>query len=146
MKPRFLIGRRARSRRSRRPRLKFFLDNCVPDSVGRVLVAYGHTVIYQRNVIAKDAPDLVVALTSAANDAILISTDKDFRAIAARFEISHKNLKRLSRIELRCSEPEAANRVKQGISFIEAEWVIARDAPDRRIFIEIQGYSYRTHR
>jgi predicted nuclease of predicted toxin-antitoxin system len=44
-----------------RLRIKFFVDNCVPDSVGRVLQDAGHDVILLRESIAPDSPDLLVA-------------------------------------------------------------------------------------
>src|SRR6185312_3601395 len=70
---------------ARRRPLRFFLDNCVPDSVGRALAEFGHEVMYQRNAIVTDAPDVLVALASAQNDAILVTFDKDHKAIASRF-------------------------------------------------------------
>lgn len=70
-----------------RPRLKFFLDNCVPDSVARVLRDAGHQIILLRDVIPKDSPDRPVAAVSELYDAILVSHDKDFRALAPRIGI-----------------------------------------------------------
>ena len=43
-----------------RSRLKFFLDTCVPDSGARALADAGHDVVYQRDVIAKDSPDILI--------------------------------------------------------------------------------------
>jgi predicted nuclease of predicted toxin-antitoxin system len=129
-----------------KPKLRFFLDNCVPDSVGRILVAAGHEVIYQRDVIARDAPDLLVALASAANEAILVTFDRDHKAIASRFNVSNRKLKTLSRIDLRCTEPQAAERIAAGLSLIEAEWLIAQGASDRRLFMEVQSAAFKTNR
>jgi predicted nuclease of predicted toxin-antitoxin system len=130
---------------SERPRLRFFLDNCVPDSVGRVLAEAGHEVIYQRDVIPKDSPDKLVALTSAANEAILISFDRDHRAIASRMRVSHRKLRTLSRIDFRCTEPQAAQRIKIGLALIEAEWEHAQ-LSGGRLFMEIQGAAFKTNR
>lgn len=94
---------------ARRRQLRFFLDNCVPGSVGQVLMESGHHVIYQRDVIARDSKDQLVALASVENDAILVTFDKDYKAIASRFQVSHRRLRRLSRIDFTCSEPHAAN-------------------------------------
>ena len=129
-----------------RPQIRFFLDNCVPDSVGKVLSAAGHHVIYQRDVIAKDAPDILVALASAANEAVLVTFDKDHKAIASRFSVSNRKLKTLSRIDFRCTEPQAARRIEAGPSLIEAEWLLAQKASDRRLFIEIQSAAFKTNR
>jgi hypothetical protein len=129
-----------------RPRLRFFLDNCVPDSVGKILGAAGHIVIYQRDALIRDAPDILVALASAANDAVLVTFDRDHKAIASRFSVSNRRLRKLSRIDLRCTEPQAANRVEAGLTLIEAEWVLAHEANDRRLFIEIQSGAFKTVR
>lgn len=129
-----------------RPRLRFFLDNCVPDSVGRVLNRAGHDVIYQRSVIARDSPDALVALVSAENDAILVTSDRDHKQIASRLGVSNRRLRKLSRIQLQCDEPQAARRVEAGLSLIEAEWTLAQEIGDGRIFIEIQGNAFRTVR
>ncbi|MCP4304259.1 MAG: hypothetical protein GY788_05125 [bacterium] len=131
---------------ARRARLRFFLDNCVPDSVGRVLADAGHEVIYQREVIARDSPDTLVALTSAENDAILVTFDKDFRAVASRFRVSNRRLRKLSRIDFTCPEPQAAERMKVALSFIEAEWRIAKGVKDGRLFIGIGSTVLRTVR
>lgn len=127
--------------------LRFFLDNNVPDSVGRTLAAAGHVVIYQRDVVAKDAKDGEVALTSALNDAILITFNRrHFKAIASRFRVSNRRLKKLSRIDLMCTEPEAAKRIEAGLSFIEFEWQLAQKSGDKRMFLEIQGNGFKTTR
>lgn len=108
--------------------------------------AAGHEVIYQRQAIATDATDIVVALASAENDAILISFDKDFRVIASRFAVSNRRLRKLSRIHLRCRESDAAKRVLQAMSLIEAEWTIAQQNPSGRLFVEIQADAIKTLR
>lgn len=129
-----------------RPRLRFFLDNCVPDSVGHALLAAGHEVIFQREALAVDAADTLVAIASAENEAILISQDKDFATIASRLRISHRSLRKLSRISLKCSEVQAAARITAGLSLIEAEWAIAKASPNGRMFIEIYKAGFKTIR
>ncbi len=126
--------------------LRFFLDNCVPDSVGRALAAAGHEVIYQRSAVARDAADILVALTSVENDAILVTFDRDHKAIASRLAVSHRRLNKLSRIDFACHEPEAARRIQAGLTFIEAEWKLACAASDRRMFIRITSISFTTTR
>ena len=76
--------------------MRFFLDHCVPAGVGRVLVAAGHEVIVQKEALAINAPDPLVALTSAQNNAILVSFDRDHKALAHRMGVSNSRLKRLS--------------------------------------------------
>lgn len=126
--------------------MRFFLDNCVPDSVGRVLERADHEVVFQRDVIPADSPDLLVALASVENDAVLVSSDRDFKAIASRFGVSQRRLRRLSRIHLRCAEPKAAERMKAALSFIEFEWAVAQSSADERMFIEIQTNALKTVR
>jgi hypothetical protein len=131
---------------ARQKQLKFFLDNCVPDSVGRALAAAGHEVIYQRAALATDAPDLLVALASVENHAILMTFDKDHKAIASRLGVSHGRLKRLSRIDFNCAEPIAARRITDGLSFVEAEWRLCQKAADRRMFIRVTTTTFMTTR
>ena len=99
--------------------MRFFLDHCVPAGVSRVLIAAGHEVIIQKEALATDAPDPLVALTSAQNNAILVSFDSDYKALASRMGVSNSRLKRLSRIHCRCEYPEAEKRIKLALSFIE---------------------------
>jgi predicted nuclease of predicted toxin-antitoxin system len=126
--------------------MRFFLDNCVPDPVGHFLKARGHEVIFQRDAIAKDASDKLVALAAVENDAILISSDKDFKAIASRFHISHGRLKKLSRIQFRCAEPKHVKRLEIGLSLIQFEWTQCQSASDPRMFIDIMDNMFRTIR
>jgi hypothetical protein len=126
--------------------MRFFLDNCVPDPVGHFLRSKGHEVIFQREAIARDANDKLVALAAAENDAILITSDKDFRAIASRFQVSNKRLKKLSRIQFRCDETKHVARLALGWSLIEHEWNVAQAAADQRLFIEIMDNGFKTIR
>lgn len=68
----------------------------MPKAVAAALKGIGHDVMIQKDVIAPDASDPVVALASALNEAILVSFDKDHNALAHRHGIAHKQLKRLS--------------------------------------------------
>jgi predicted nuclease of predicted toxin-antitoxin system len=65
-----------------RLRIRFFIDNCVPDSVAGVLRNAGHEVILLRDSIAPDAPDSFVAAVAELHGAVLVSYDKDFRSLA----------------------------------------------------------------
>ncbi len=129
-----------------RLRLKFFLDNCVPDSVARVLREVGHNVVLLREVIPKDSPDQLVAAVSELQEAILVSYDKDFRTLAPRIGIGRQRFRRLSRVGFRCDEPQAASRIEAALSLIEHEWQAAQVARDKRIIIEIGATYIRTIR
>jgi predicted nuclease of predicted toxin-antitoxin system len=124
-----------------RPRIKFFLDNCVPDSVAHVLRDAGHDVILLRDAIPKDSPDQLVAATSELHRAVLVSFDQDFRSLAPRIGIGQRRFRTLSRIGFHCSEPQAARRIENALSLIEHERELTKSANDKRILIEI-GASY----
>jgi hypothetical protein len=126
--------------------MRFFLDNCVPDPVGHFLRGKGHEVIFQREAIARDASDRLVALAAAENEVILVTSDKDFKAIASRFMISNRKLKRLSRIQFRCDETKHVARLSVGLSLIEHEWQVAQESSDPRMFVEILDSAFKTLR
>lgn len=65
-------------------RLRFLLDEGVPHSVGRYLESRGHEVIYFDAALMPGSPDVLVAKTAEANDAILIALDGDMKALAKR--------------------------------------------------------------
>ncbi|WP_022728538.1 DUF5615 family PIN-like protein [Fodinicurvata sediminis] len=126
--------------------LRFFLDEGVPDSVGKALAQAGHTVIYLRDAIATGSPDQLVCAVAEANEAILVAHDGDMRQLAKRHGVSAKRYKRLSLIKLSCRETQSAKRIEGALSLIEHEWHHSRGAKDRRIFIEIGKESISTKR
>src|SRR5690349_23269678 len=77
-------------------KLRLFLDNNVPDSIGRYLQRRGHSVLRQRFHIPANSPDQLVALTAVTADRILVTIDKDFND--QRFQ--QNRFARLSRISL----------------------------------------------
>jgi Domain of unknown function (DUF5615) len=122
--------------------ITFFIDHCVPDSVGRVLQDAGHEVILLRERIAPDSPDPLVAAVSEMNGAVLISLDSDFRRLAPRVPAGQRQrFRRLSRIGLRCKAPRCAQRLMVALSLIEHEWGVAQSSADKRMIVEI-GESY----
>jgi len=125
---------------------KFFVDNCVPDSVARVLREAGHDVILLRDMLPTDSPDQVVARVSEVLDAVLISFDKDFKALAPRMGLGQNRFRRLSRIGFNCKEPQAARRIQTALSLIEHEWNVAQSAGDKRMIVEIGETIIRTIR
>jgi len=125
-----------------RPRLRFFIDHNVPDSVGRVLRNAGHEVILLRERIPPASPDPLVAAVSEMYGAILVSHDRDFRAIAPRVAVGERRrFRNLSRVALTCSPPGAPNRMRAALSLIEHEWFLAQETSDKRMIIEV-GTSY----
>ena len=132
--------------RRRRPLLRLFLDEGVPDSVGQCFSKAGHTVIYERDAIAPGSPDQLVCAVSEANDAILVALDADMRQLAQRRGVGQRRFRRLSLIKLSCRETSAAKRVEEAMSLIEHEWQVGSQSRDRRIFIEIRNSVIRTVR
>jgi len=61
--------------------LKFFVDQCVPNSIIRALQSEGYTVFRLRDYIPPDSEDAVVIEKAQELDAILISLDNDFADI-----------------------------------------------------------------
>jgi predicted nuclease of predicted toxin-antitoxin system len=127
--------------------IKFFIDQNVPDSVGVALRNRGHHVTLLREVIPTASPDPLVASTALLNRAVLVSFDRDFDQKRAESQIGHRHNK-LSRIILKCREPEAAPRVGIAMSLIEAEWRLMRSkaGTQKRMMIEILGLGIKTVR
>jgi predicted nuclease of predicted toxin-antitoxin system len=127
--------------------MKFFIDQNVPDSVGRVLTANGHEVVPLRTRIPTNSPDTLVAAVAEANEAVLVTFDPDFKALASRIGIGQHRFRRLSLIRFeRCRESQAAPQMQAALSLIEHEWMISREARDRRLFVVISRQTIRTHR
>jgi predicted nuclease of predicted toxin-antitoxin system len=119
------------------------VDHCVPQSVGGVLVTAGHEVIFLRHELAPNSPDPLVAAVAEMNEAVLVSLDGDFQTLAPRAGIGRRRFRRLSRIALKCSEPQAASRIAACLSLIQHEWEYAQLQSDKRMIIEIGNSSIR---
>jgi hypothetical protein len=118
----------------------------VPDSVGRVLSDAGHEVVLLRKQLAPNSPDPLVAAVSEMNEAILVSHDGDMRTLAPRAGIGRRRFQKLSRIASRCTEPQAAGRVKVALSLIQHEWDYSQRQSDKRMLVEIHTHLIRTLR
>lgn len=127
--------------------MRLFIDHCVPESVAKEFEAAGHEVLRLREKTAPDSPDALVAAVSEANDAVLVTMDNDFKAIAARIGIGQRRYRTLSLIRFeKCRESQAAGRLREAMSLIEHEWNFSSGKRDRRMFVVIGGASIRTHR
>lgn len=121
--------------------LPFFTDQNVADSAGNALVAAGHSLVRLRDCMATDSPDDLVAAACLRSGHILISHDPDFKALAKRLEISQKQyLNKFHRVNLRCFEPDAAERLKAALPVIELEWRLTAMA-GRQMVIEVRSSS-----
>jgi len=125
---------------------KFFIDQCVPDSVGAAFGDRGHEVMLLRQHLAIDISDELVAALAEHEAAILVTLDKDFNEIAKRFGVGRRRFKTLSRIRLACKESRARERVSVAMSLIEHEWRLCQESTDRRLFLEIGDSYIRTNR
>jgi predicted nuclease of predicted toxin-antitoxin system len=140
------------TKRSRAPRpdgsarlpIKFFTDHNVPDSVGRKLAEAGHKTVLLRERLAPNAPDPLVAAFAEMFGAVLVSFDHDFKTLAPRAGVGKRRFQKLSRIALRCFEPE--RRIECALSLIEHEWSYAQNSHDKRMIVEIGRTYIRTIR
>lgn len=129
-----------------RPKLRFFLDEGVADSVGRFLEGEGHFVILLRDSITTGSKDPLVCVAAEANDAILVAHDADMRGLAKRYGVTNGRFKRLSLIKLSCPEPRAVDRLREALSLIEHEWEVSKTMAARRLFVEVSKDVIRTMR
>lgn len=127
--------------------MRFFADHNVPESVYVALEVAGYETIRLRAKTAPDSPDMLVAAVAEANDAILVTMDSDFKAIAARSGGVSRRFRKLSLLRFeKCRESQAAARLNAAMSLIEHEWRVGNASSDRRMFVVITGQSIRTHR
>lgn len=129
-----------------RPALRFFLDEGVPDSVGKVLEEAGHSVLYLRQNLPTGSPDHLVCTVSEVHEAILVALDADMKQLANRHGVGRARYRRLSILKLSCRETKAAQRLREALSLIEHEWAYSASGSDRRVFIEIGNEFIRTTR
>jgi hypothetical protein len=92
----------------------------------------GHTVVFLRDIMPVDSPDLVVATVGDMDGVILVSCDRDFDAIAPRIlKGLRARFRRLSRLSIRCAEFHAARRIEEAMELIELEFRTAQSRSDR---------------
>lgn len=126
--------------------MRFFLDASVPDSVGHVLAAAGHDVIYHRQALADGTKDPVVCQTALENEAVLVAVDRDMKQLTKRFGVTDERFKNLAVLFCACSIPLASKRVEQALSLIEHEWAFSEKKVGRRLWIEISNHEISTQR
>jgi hypothetical protein len=120
------------------PQLKFFFDNDVPDGAAVPCQGAGHVVIFMRDILPTDAPDLLVARTSESQGAILVCFDKHHKKIVPQ-------LRTLALLKMDCTQPLAASRLADAMSLIEDEYALA-EANGSRMHVSIGKGVLRTHR
>lgn len=125
--------------------IPFFTDQNVADPVGDVLASRGHRLTRLRDVMPAHSPDQVVAAACSLHGQVLVTHDKDFKAMAKRLGYTQMQFRHsLHRIQLRCPEFDAATRVGLALSLIEAEWELA--SSDQPMVIELTNETIRVWR
>ena len=99
------------------PSIPFLTDNNVPDSVGDYLASRGHTVTRIRDVMPTDSVDPVGAKAAIEAGQVLVTWDKDFK---------QPRYQGLSRVTMRCSEPDGVARSTATIDLIETALLSAQ--------------------
>lgn len=117
------------------------------ESVCLFLEERGHEVIRLRTVLPPDTPDPIVAKTAQEMEAILISDDQDFNALAGRKRKGKRHrFPRLSRVNMRCAHSKAVERLAAAITLVEFEYEMAQARPDKRMIIDVGPTLIRTLR
>src|SRR5947208_15509398 len=105
----------------------FMLDENVRVDVADMLNEQGHEPKFIRDYDPPGSRDPLVATVAQELNAVLLSFDGDFEVIAARIPKGHrKRFRELSRILMRCHEPQAANRLKLALALVVSEYSLAR--------------------
>jgi predicted nuclease of predicted toxin-antitoxin system len=102
--------------------VKLFLDHCVPNRVGQMLVAAGHEVVHLRECLPTDSADPVVLQKSDEVDAVLVSLNGDFADIAAYPPANHRGVIAL----------QVRNRPETVVPITERLLSYLRQHPERR--------------
>jgi predicted nuclease of predicted toxin-antitoxin system len=101
--------------------VRFFLDNDVPVSVGRMLRRYGHTCWTAANAgLADEGQDDNLSVYADVRDAVLITLDRESTLRRRRNPIGRH-------VRLRCPEPEAvallAEKLGEVLAYLQREHV-----------------------
>lgn len=114
----------------------FMLDENVPADVASMLRERGHTADFIRDYVPSGSPDPLVATVSQELEAILLSFDGDFEVISPRVpDGQRRRFRKLSRIWMRCGEPQAANRLRAVLDFVASEYALVTPAAPMRLRI-----------
>lgn len=122
--------------------MDFILDENVPRDMADMLIEQGHSAVYIREYVPPGSPDPLVATVAQELNAVLVSFDGDFQNIAPRVPQGQRTrFRTLSRIWMRCFEPDGAERLQEGLSLVESEFALASQRRDRRMLMWV-GTSY----
>lgn len=127
--------------------MRLLVDENVPDSVAAFLRERGHQVLLVREHLGQMTPDDFIAWVGENINAIVLTVDKDFRAIVQRVpQGGRRKFNSLGRISLRCRESRALARMTVFIEEIEREFERLQGTRDKRLIVEITETSYTIRR
>jgi predicted nuclease of predicted toxin-antitoxin system len=127
--------------------MRFMLDENVPVDMADMLIQHGHAAEFIRDYVPPGAGDVLVATISEQQNCVLISFDGDFESIAPRVPRGHRaRFRRLSRIWMRCDEPDGAPRLQSALDLVISEFGLAQSRADMRLFFWVGRDYLRTHR
>ena len=127
--------------------MRFMLDENIAASVGRKFAELGCVAEYIRDLVPEGSVDPLVAFVAEDFGAILVSHDGDFQRIAPRIPQGQKRrFRKLSRIQLRCAEHQASQRIEKTFDFIRSEFQIAQRSQDNRMILQIGSSFIRSDR
>jgi len=109
-----------------------------------MLADNGHEARVLKDVLATDTPDQIVAAICERNGEVLISFDKDFKALTEG--VSRRRFPKLHRIHMRCKEPDAAARLESALGLVELEWRLFRQKKSQKVHLEILGHGLKIFR
>ncbi len=118
--------------------MRLLIDENVPDDVALVFRARCHEVILVREVFAPGTKDPVIAALGNSWEAIVVSWDRDFKALVPRAPEGTRQLfRKLGRITFYCNYPKGAPRLGVVFDVIDFEYAQAQQRSDKRVLIEI---------
>lgn len=135
--------RSSSKRRSLGETLRFLLDQCVPDGVGRKLKDSGHDVQFLREALETNAADQMVATQAAQDERIFVSVDRDFKKMAHRLSGDRVYVKSLDVILFTCGQVASVSRVDAALPYIEFAWTRRSSRSSKPMKIEVQGAAVR---
>jgi predicted nuclease of predicted toxin-antitoxin system len=116
--------------------MHFMLDENVPVAVADMLKQHGHNAEFIRDYVPPGSPDPLVATVAEELKAVLISFDGDFEKIAPRIPRGERTrFRKLSRIWMRCSEPQAAKRLKMALDLVVSEHRVSQPNAPMRMWV-----------
>lgn len=125
--------------------IRFFTDHNVAASVGQAIQERGHHLTQLREAMLIRTKDPIIEIACSHSGQVLVSHDRDFKELKPRLNVNDRTpvtrlgFVKLHKIHLECPEYEAAARMKEAFSLIEAEWELI--TPVRPMVIQIRSSS-----